>query len=232
MSQKFSKQDLKSPDKLTQELQKGFQWTTQHSKMVVLGLIAFVVIGAGFAAVQFFQNKKESELQVQYFAAEKAYLTAKAATPVGDTATPAQQLTSIIDQAPSTKAAAMSALLLSQIHSAETDRTKAEDALNKVKPSGKGLLSSLVTMELGNVRADLGKCDEAVQAWEQVIAAKDVEFLHAQAYINKGLCLQKSGKKDQAKESFLSAKSADPQGEAGRSADKYLRLLEQGSAVQ
>ncbi len=232
MSQKFSKQDLNTPDSLTTELKKGFQWSTQHSKLLVVLVIAFIVIGGGFATVQYFQNKKEAELQVEYFTAEKAYLTAKTATPPTDVTASAGKLESIIERAPTTNAAAMSALLMSKIHSAQADRAKAEAALNKVKPSDKGLLPALVTMELGNVRADLGKCDEALQSWNQVIAIKDVEFLHAQAHINKGLCLQKIGKRDLAKESFAAAKSTDPQGEAGRNADKYLRLLEQGSAVQ
>lgn len=232
MSQKFTKQQLRSPDMVTAELQKGFTWTTQHSKLVGLLVIAFVVVGGGFAATQYFQNQKESELQVQYFEAEKAYFTAKTATPVGDITAPAGQLESIIEKAPTTKAAAMSALLLSQIHDKDADRMKAEEALGKVKASGQGLLPALVTMELGNVRADLGKCDEAVQAWDQVLANKEVSFLYAQAHINKGLCLQKTGKRDLAKESFTAAKAADPQSEAGRSADKYLRLLEQGTTVQ
>ncbi len=74
---KIDKKDLKSPDKFQQELQKGFQWTTQHSKMVGIAIIGLMVIGAGISAKTYLDDKKEEELQARYFQIEKKMMEKK-----------------------------------------------------------------------------------------------------------------------------------------------------------
>ncbi|UXR63515.1 tetratricopeptide repeat protein [Bdellovibrio bacteriovorus] len=77
MSTKISKDDLKSPDQVTQTLRKGFVWTTGHSKLVITAVAVFVVLGAGLSLMSFLSNKKETEQQEKYFALEKSYTEKK-----------------------------------------------------------------------------------------------------------------------------------------------------------
>jgi len=87
---KIDSKELKSPDKLQQELQKGFQWTTQHSKLVGLLLLGFFVLGAGISAKSYMDEKKETELQTEYYQAEKKLFEQKASfeTAVSEAANP------------------------------------------------------------------------------------------------------------------------------------------------
>ncbi|KYG65279.1 hypothetical protein AZI87_12040 [Bdellovibrio bacteriovorus] len=78
MSTKISKEDLKSPDQVTQTLRKGFIWTTTHSKMVIIAVIAFVVVGLGASIAGYLSQKKEVSQQEKYFLLEKAYNEKKA----------------------------------------------------------------------------------------------------------------------------------------------------------
>lgn len=77
MSTKISKDDLKSPDQMTQTLRKGFVWTTGHSKMVITAILVFVVVGVGVSIASYMGEKKEITQQEKYFLIEKAYLDKK-----------------------------------------------------------------------------------------------------------------------------------------------------------
>lgn len=77
MSKKFTKEELKSPDQMTQTLRQGFVWTTSHSKMVIGAIAAFVVIGVGASLANYFSDKKEVSSQEKYFLLEKSYTDKK-----------------------------------------------------------------------------------------------------------------------------------------------------------
>lgn len=77
MTTKISKEDLKSPDQMTQTLRRGFVWTTAHSTMVFAAFGAFVVIGIIVSVVSYLSEKKETTQQEKYFALEKSYTEAK-----------------------------------------------------------------------------------------------------------------------------------------------------------
>lgn len=78
MSKKISKEDLKSPDQVTQTLRQGFVWTTAHSKIVITVVLAFIVVGSGISLMGYFAEKKETAQQEKYFLLEKAYTQKKA----------------------------------------------------------------------------------------------------------------------------------------------------------
>lgn len=77
MSTKISKDDLKSPDQVTQTLRQGFVWTTTHSKIVITAIAAFIVIGVGASLFSYMTEKKEVAQQEKYFLLEKAYAEKK-----------------------------------------------------------------------------------------------------------------------------------------------------------
>ena len=81
---KFTKKSIKSPDKLQLELRRGFQWSAKHSKAVALAILAFLALGGAIAGKSWLDQKKENEIQAQYFKVEKNLLDKKAAFAVSD----------------------------------------------------------------------------------------------------------------------------------------------------
>lgn len=77
MSTKVTKEDVKSPDQLTQTLRQGFVWTTTHSKIVIGAFATFIVIGVGASLLNYFSEKKEVSQQEKYFLLEKNYTEKK-----------------------------------------------------------------------------------------------------------------------------------------------------------
>lgn len=77
MTTKLTKDDVKSPDQVTQTLRKGFVWTTNHSQMVLGALVVFVVAGIIWSVVGYFSEQKEMSQQAKYFMLEKNYTEIK-----------------------------------------------------------------------------------------------------------------------------------------------------------
>lgn len=63
MDKKELKRTLKNPDAFQAELQKGFQWTTQHSQLVMIIVGAFLLVGGGFAAKSYVNEKMKKKFK-------------------------------------------------------------------------------------------------------------------------------------------------------------------------
>lgn len=252
MTTKIDKKDLKSPDKFQQELQKGFQWTTQHSKIVGMIVLGFMVLGAGLSAKSYMDDRKENELQAKYYQVEKklvekktAFETAKAQPPAdpkaktppppaGEKATGdfekdygpiAEELAQIVDQSPGSNAAKMAALNLAEIQLEYQKTAEAKAILEKVKTGSRDLLSGLVQVQLGTVQADLNNCTSAVDTWQKVLANTSAKALHGAVKLKSGICYESMNDLAKAEKLYSEAKSEDKESATARAAEKYLRLL-------
>lgn len=261
MSTKLSKDDVKNPDQVLKTLNQGFEWSQNHSRALIVGLIAFVVIGIGWSIMSNMSEKKETQAQEAYFSFEKNYLDKKRGfeeaersllrPPTGKNAeAPKAKATGdmdkdygpevtgfkqVIETHPSSKAAQMAALNLSEIY---VDYKKMDDAsqvLEKVadKSSGKDLISAIVLTQYGNVLSDKDNCKTAVDQWQKVLGQSQASFLHDTLRIKSALCYEKMNDFAKAEELYkkVSQNSQDPKnpqaGETGlgKDAEKYLRLL-------
>lgn len=258
---KQQKKNLKNPDLLQYELQKGFQWTTQHSK-IVMGVIAvFLLAGGGFAAKSYINDKNEEKIQAKYFPAETAFLEKKqayldaeseekrlaankdpknktkqepnpkvGAKPTGDFdkdfAEVAKPLQAIITEAPHSKAAKMAALNLAQVQIQYKKLDDAKNTLSAVTDSSKDLLSAMVQSEMGTLLANQNDCKQALTYWEQVAKNKKAEFMHSAVKLKMGLCYESMNDLSKAEETYTQVKEQEKDSSIGRSADKYLRLLQ------
>lgn len=252
---KIDSKELKSPDKLQQELQKGFQWTTQHSKLVGLLLIGFLVVGAGLSAKSYLDEKKEAELQSKYYQAEKklvekknAFQAAqaqadapkpkkgeKAPEPAGvkasgdfdkDYGPVATELNKIIEEAPKSKAAKMAALNLSDV---QAEYGKNEDALNtlkKVSAGSKDLLLGLVHTQMGTIQANMNDCQSALGTWDQVLSNAKAISMHSSVKLKQGLCYESMQDFTKAERLYTEAKAEQGDSPTAKAAEKYLRLLQ------
>lgn len=249
---KLTKAQVKTPDKFQQNLAQGFQWTTKHSKAVLIGLAAFVVIGAGVSAKSYLDLQKETEIQSQYFLVEKAFMEkksefeaasrpqpplAKGQTPPpalpkasGDLAkdygTVPQDFLSVIEKAPKSKAAQMAALNLSDLQLEYKQMDDAKTTLSKVHADGKDLLSAMVLIQLGTLQANQNDCQSAVSTWQKVLASKDTKSLHSAARLKSGLCYEALNDKAQAEKLYAQIRDEDKDSASAKSAEKYLRLLQ------
>ncbi len=164
------------------------------------------------------------------------------ANPDVDYAGPIKELKELTAASPSSKAALMSALFLSEIYS---NSSKLEEALQSLDPVTKGtkvngLLSALAIKTKGNFQADLNQCAEAVQTWQRLNQNSDgLSFLTADVKLKMALCYEKMDQIPQAEIIYkeLIDRVKNPGQQVGnspnsstdqiasREAEKFLRLL-------
>lgn len=111
---------------------------------------------------------------------------------------------------------------------------QADQALATLEVSVQGtkantLIGALSRMAIGNAQAASGKCDLALKSWESVLASKEQAFLHSEAALRAGLCLEKSGDKAKAQEMYRKASSESEKSSAAQTARSLLRALELGT---
>lgn len=136
-----------------------------------------------------------------------------------------------IAQDPTTKAAQMAALNLSDIFQSYKKNNEALATLQKVEKGLKkeGVLSALVWMKTGNILADNNDCKGAIEKWQTLTANKNFSFAHDEAKLRMGLCYESMN--DLAKAEELYSEITKKQGQetadfaAIQEAQKYLRLL-------
>jgi predicted negative regulator of RcsB-dependent stress response len=261
LSTKLSKDDVKNPDQVLKTLNQGFQWSQSHSRAVIVGLIAFIVVGVGWSLMSNMSERKESQAQESYFGFEKSYLDKKRGfdeaersalrPPMGkdkeapkvkasgdmdkDYGTEVAGFKTVIEKFPSSKAAQMAALNLSEIYVNYKKIDDATQVLERVadKSSGKDLISAIVLTQYGNILSDKDNCKGAVEQWGKVLGQSQAAYLHDVLRLKSAFCYEKMNDLTKAEELFkkISQNSQDPKnpeaGETGlgKDAEKYLRLL-------
>lgn len=143
-----------------------------------------------------------------------------------DYGTLAQDLNKIIEKAPTSKAAKMAALNLSGV---QVQYKKAEDAkatLSKVFANNSSdLLSGMVAAQLGTVQANQNDCAAAITTWQKVLANSSAKALHGEIKLKQGLCYESLKDYSKAEQAYSSAMQDDKEGNIGKTAEKYLRLM-------
>lgn len=221
MSTKLSKEDVKAPDQVLKTLNQGFQWSQNHSKALIVGLITFAVIGVGYSIFSNIAERKEIQAQEAYFKFEKSYLDKKrnfeeaernsARPPAKDAKDqPAPKAKAsgdmekdfgpeiagfkqVMESHVSSKAAQMAALNLSEVFVNYKKIDEAAELLGKVesKSGGKDLISFIVISQYGNVLSEKGDCKAAVDQWNKVLNRSEASFLHDTLRIKSAFCFEK-----------------------------------------
>lgn len=249
---KLTKEDIKGPDLFISTADKA--WTAiEKNKVLVLTILGVFLIGAtGWSGMVWWNSKKESKAQEAYYSAKKVLIDTaklyevpeatpeqleKKETPVAkktksgdfeaDFGAAAKGLEDMINSHKGSHAAAAAALDLAPVYDeyklfdrgAKTFTTAAQSL------SGSDLFAGLVHLQLGNYQQALGQCDAAIKTWQKVSSNKDFSFLHADALLKEGLCWNQLGDNAKATELFKKLAQDFADTDAGRSAKKYLRLL-------
>lgn len=126
-----------------------------------------------------------------------------------------------------TQAALMAAETRIQYKQPEQALSTLESSVKATKANS--LIGALARMATGNALASAGKCDQALKSWEEVMAAKDLSFLHGEAALRAGLCLEKAGDKLKAIEMYRKASGESGKSSSAQTARTLLRALELGT---
>ncbi len=240
MSKKLSKDEVRNPDQVLKTLNRGFQWSQNHSRAVIFGLIAFFAIGVGWSLMSNMSERKESQAQESYFSFEKSYLDKKRGfdeaersalrPPMGkekeapkvkasgdlekDYGPEVAGFKSVIEKHPDSKAAQMAALNLSEIYVNYKKIDEATQSLEKVatKSSGKDLISAIVLTQYGNILSDKDDCKGAVEQWGKVLGQSQAAFMHDTLRLKSAFCYEKMNDLTKAEELYkkVSQNSQDP----------------------
>lgn len=216
---------------------------------VLLGVIGF----SGWTAMDALRSRSELKAQTALFDLEKKYSEKKEqfdqarfaelagqkqeglTKPSGDLA---KDFGSLIDDLeafaknnPGTAAGAQAAMMAAETRIAYNQADRASETLNAIAKDTKTstLVGALMRMATGNTLASAGKCDQAVKAWEDILSTKSAAFLHGEAALRAGMCLEKSGDKAKATEMYRKASAESERSSTAQTAKALLRAIEMGS---
>lgn len=244
MTIKISKEEAKTPDKVLETLNRSFQWSQTHSKLLISAIVIFVVVGGGTSIYSVYSEKKETQAQEGYFKFEKSYLDKKRdfeeatrpfqrpdqkpeekkAKATGDLdkdyGPEVAGFNQVLEKFAHSKAAQMAALNLSDIYLNYKKADEALQALKKVENDslGKDLISVIVQTQLGNVLAETDDCKGAISEWERVLNNSQATFMHDALRLKSAFCYEKMNDTAKAEELYkkVAQSVADPKdAEAG-----------------
>ena len=223
--------------------------------LAIIGILALA--GAGWMGWGWIEARTEKTAQENLYPLEKQYAerrdgferakfaalskapdkTAPAA-PVAATGDLAKDYGDLVDRLESfakentgSAAGVQAGLLASQtrLEYNQTDRALETLKLLREKNSTSKLMGLLVRMAEGNALAANEKCAEALSLWQQVLEQKTGAFLHGEASLRAGICLESMGQKDRAIEMYKKASAESQQSATAQSAKSLLRRLEVGT---
>jgi len=225
----------------------------KHKAIVIAVVAAVAVGGIGYAANGALKSRAELKAQNAFFPIEKSYtekrekfdqakfadLTGQKAESAvkasGDLAkdygTLVEELEAFAKAHAGTAAGVQAAMIAAETRLAYNQAELAGSTLDSLVKETKStnLMGALVRMANGNAWAQAGKCDQAVKAWEQVLATKEISFLHGEAALRSGLCLEKTGDKTKAAEMYRKASGESERSSASQTAKALLRAIEMGT---
>lgn len=246
--------DIKNADQFQSTVASGLNWMEDNAKVVVALIVIAILASIGYAGLQWVGRRNERQAQEAYYAAESKYTKLKEGfdrakfkafmppTQENDPAvkeTPATgdlakdygavigELEKVAKDHAGTAAGAQAGLLAADTYVSYDQPDKAIEvvqlAANKLKTNQ--TLQQLSVMMWGNALATKGDCEAALTRWQDVLKNEQAQFLHPDASLRSGLCLEKLGRADAAMEMYRKA-SAASESAAGSTARGFLRALE------
>lgn len=252
-------QSIRDRDGLQETMLSFVEMLERNKVVVAGVVAVAIVAGLGVVGWEMFSERREKSAQEAFYGIEKQYTAkrekfdqakfgaitgakvddlVKAGTAARATGDLAKDYGSLVEDleafasnhkgtAASVQASLLAAETRVEYKQAEQAAKNLETAVSSTKANS--LLGALARMATGNAQAMAGQCDQALKTWDQVLAAKDLGFLHAEAALRSGLCLEKGGDKAKAIEMYRKASSENDKSTSSQTARSLLRALEIGS---
>lgn len=238
---KLSKEEVKKPDAFLAGAGKAYLSARKHKSLILGVVVALIASGALYGGYSYYQSHLEDKASTALFQAQVEIdkLLEKSETPTDpknpvvqakpnyETVAPLlSKLESEIKKYSGTQSSVSASIVLSKYYE-EFD--KSEQALETMKSAeslkpGK-LLSTLAILNYTRLLEKSGKCDLAIPKLDQVINSKEVEFLHPESLLKKGVCLEKLNRVDEARGTYRTLSEKHPDTAAGKTGRRYLNLL-------
>lgn len=252
---KMDKSELKGPDTFVSMSDKFFSWVERHARSVAAILLLVAVASLGYIGYTHWESigerkaadalyQPEAELRKVETKAREAKAAKMEQLAVGqkkdapdstpsvdyakDYAPIVSQITGQIKAHANTKAALVSALNLANflVQQKQFEQALAVLEIPTYKPSANDLLGGFHQMHRGLALIENQKADEALKAYEAVLAAESLKFFHPEALLKSGVALELKGDTEKARQRYEKLSREFPDTEAAKSAQQYIRLLE------
>lgn len=253
MSKKIDKEDLKGPDVFVGTSDRVFAWVEKKAKVLVSIAVAVVVAVAGYMVVSYVQSVKEVSAAEALYVPEAELKKAEAALREGrgdqikdllkkdakipppavpdyarDYAPKVDALMGQLREHSGTKAAMISAMNLSYFLLQQKQFSQAMEVLTLVKysPKSSDLLNGFWQMHRGLTLIENQQFDQALQAYQSIVKAKELSYFHPEALLKTGFTYEMKGDEAKARETYEKIGRDFPRTDAATTAQQYIRLME------
>jgi tetratricopeptide (TPR) repeat protein len=203
---KIIKKKLKEPDEFISFTDHAFRFISRHSKRILTGGVILLVILVAFFLFQKWEGKKEAEASQTFGAALEIYQTLNSPYREGapaDYKSLQEKFDEVITKFPRTSSGKLALLYKGNIHLGLGEFDEAIKAYQTfLQKAGKEkLYTYLATEGLGYAYEGKKDYEKAAEAYERTLEMGEGPQV-ANAYLNKGRCYEKLGKKKEALESY------------------------------
>ena len=206
VKKKIIKKKLKEPDEFISFTDHAFRFISRHYKRIITGVVILGVLLAAFFLFQKWEEKKEAEAYLPFSAALELYQMLNSPYREGaptDYKSLMEKFDEVITKFPRTSSGKLSLLYKGNLHLKLEEFDEAIKAYETfLQKAGKEKFYRLLAMEgLGYAHEGKKEYEKAVEAYERMLAMGE-GLQVANAYLSKGRCYEKLGKKKEALESY------------------------------
>jgi tetratricopeptide (TPR) repeat protein len=206
VKKKIIKKKLKEPDEFISFTDHAFRFISRHYKRIIIGVVILGVLLAAFFLFQKWEEKKEAEAYLPFSTALELYQMLNSPYREGsptDYKSLMEKFDEVITKFPRTSSGKLSLLYKGNLHLKLEEFDEAIKAYETfLQKAGKEKFYRLLAMEgLGYAHEGKKEYEKAVEAYEKMLEMGE-GLQVANAYLSKGRCYEKLGKKKEALESY------------------------------
>ena len=206
VKKKIIKKKLKEPDEFISFTDHAFRFISRHYKRIITGVVILGVLLAAFFLFQKWEEKKEAEAYLPFSAALELYQMLNSPYREGspsDYKSLMEKFDEVITKFPRTSSGKLSLLYKGNLHLKLEEFDEAIKAYETfLQKAGKEKFYRLLAMEgLGYAHEGKKEYEKAVEAYDRMIEIGE-GLQVASAYLSRGRCYEKLGKKKEALESY------------------------------
>jgi tetratricopeptide (TPR) repeat protein len=203
---KIIKKKLKEPDEFISFTDHAFRFISRHYRRIIAGAVILGVLMGGFFLFQKWEEKKEGEAYLPFSAALELYQMVDSPYREGSPANYKgliEKFDEVIKKFPRTSSGKLSLLYKGNLHLRLGEFDEAIKAYEPfLQKAGKEKFYGLLATEgLGYAHEGKKEYEKAIEAYERMLETGE-GLQVANAYLSKGRCYERLGKKKEALESY------------------------------